>query len=952
MNNKKLHIILIFLLIWSFSFAQKYKNYSTKDGLPSNHVYTIVQDAKGFIWFLTDKGMARYDGNQLKTFTTKEGLPNNDVWDAFPTPDGKVWYMSKSTKLGYVINDTILSFSNKNKDEIITPIHTSQVQDAIYPAQSNTSFALKENVWVSETNTMSTNLEKETWLKLWHKDIEHLGFNEMKQELCLLDHNQNKIATIPASNVYGPKGVRGQLNDSLYYWTTDKNYSILNFFTKKLKQVNLQEAIGIAEVPNLRINVVNNELQVTGNGFVAVLDKHFEIKNPFFFPKHIQAHFGFLDKLNTLWLATFNKGVYKLPYVKRGVDYKLQNDKIQSFDVVNGDLVAGVFQKGFYKYNPKEKSFQHFIDKKDYVFGVSEVKSMQTNFYAFRNELLKETDGKITAIDLSNVFKYELDDNSVGRKLVYFKDKLFGNSSFGVNKFNPIPLKIEKQFSQKGCNDMVVFKNKLLIATTSGLKEIRNDTLMSVFKNNSFNKSILSIHPIDDKHVLLNTDGYGSYITDLNTLMPLPKTSFLTVEDAFLEDNTIWLASNTGVLKFTKNKTNFHFEKRFTISDGLPTNHVKTVYVNNESLIVGTNTGVAILPKNQESIPQLIDLYIEKAKYFEKNITPNNSSFQYEENNVVNFTVSNIDFSENRTDYSYKYKLEPVQNKWITSKTNSFNFNDLKPGDYTFVVSTNTIVKELKFQITPLWWQQFWVKVILSLIIASIIIYGLFFLFKRLAFKKNQKLFEDKRLSELQLKALRSQMNPHFVFNSLSAIQYYINENDFKASETYLVMFSKLIRQFFALSKENDIVLEQEINLLKNYLDVEKLRFREKLNYKINVDKALDITTIKIPTMLLQPIVENAVNHGIFNKIDTGLIVLNFISVADNVFKVEIIDDGVGFVNTQKRKNKNVKSSHVLTDRLHFLNQSGSWKITYVTEEVAPENVDKGNRAIFIIKKR
>jgi len=86
----------------------------------------------------------------------------------------------------------------------------------------------------------------------------------------------------------------------------------------------------------------------------------------------------------------------------------------------------------------------------------------------------------------------------------------------------------------------------------------------------------------------------------------------------------IWLASNTGVLKFTKNKTNFHFEKRFTISDGLPTNHVKTVYVNNESLIVGTNTGVAILPKNQESIPQLIDLYIEKAKYFEKNITPNN----------------------------------------------------------------------------------------------------------------------------------------------------------------------------------------------------------------------------------------------------------------------------------------------------------------------------------------
>ena len=103
--------------------------------------------------------------------------------------------------------------------------------------------------------------------------------------------------------------------------------------------------------------------------------------------------------------------------------------------------------------------------------------------------------------------------------------------------------------------------------------------------------------------------------------------------------------------------------------------------------------------------------------------------------------------------------------------------------------------------------------------------------------------------------------------------------------------------------------------------------------------------------MLLQPIVENAVNHGIFNKVDTGLIVLNFIYMDTAVFKVEVIDDGVGFVNTQKRKNKNVKSSHVLTDRLHFLKQSGNWKITYVTEEVSPDHDDKGNKAIFIIKK-
>ncbi|GAL82291.1 sensor histidine kinase [Algibacter lectus] len=156
-------------------------------------------------------------------------------------------------------------------------------------------------------------------------------------------------------------------------------------------------------------------------------------------------------------------------------------------------------------------------------------------------------------------------------------------------------------------------------------------------------------------------------------------------------------------------------------------------------------------------------------------------------------------------------------------------------------------------------------------------------------------------MSELQLKALRFQMNPHFVFNSLSAIQYYIGENNFEASETYLVKFSKLIRQFFELSKENEISLATEISVLNNYLEIEKLRFKEKLNFTINIDEKLDKESITIPTMLLQPILENAVNHGgVFNKMDNGLITLNFVNISPLAFKVEIIDDGVGFVNTKK----------------------------------------------------
>jgi LytS/YehU family sensor histidine kinase len=192
-------------------------------------------------------------------------------------------------------------------------------------------------------------------------------------------------------------------------------------------------------------------------------------------------------------------------------------------------------------------------------------------------------------------------------------------------------------------------------------------------------------------------------------------------------------------------------------------------------------------------------------------------------------------------------------------------------------------------------------------------------------------------------------MNPHFVFNSLAAIQYYINNNEIKASETYLVKFSKLIRQFFELSKETEINLAQEIKLIKNYLDIEKLRFKEKFEYQIHIDELLNTTTHKIPTMLLQPIVENAVNHGIFNKIDNGIITINFTFIDEKNYQIEIIDDGVGFVNTQNKSNQKIKSSNVLDDRLKFLNQSGNWKIVYSVAELHPTLTDKGNKSTFRI---
>jgi LytS/YehU family sensor histidine kinase len=153
------------------------------------------------------------------------------------------------------------------------------------------------------------------------------------------------------------------------------------------------------------------------------------------------------------------------------------------------------------------------------------------------------------------------------------------------------------------------------------------------------------------------------------------------------------------------------------------------------------------------------------------------------------------------------------------------------------------------------------------------------------------------------------------------------------------------------MSHDEEIAINDEIALLKNYLEIEKLRFREKLNFSFSIDDKIDGAHTNIPTMLLQPVVENAVNHGIFNKEDNGNLTISFKKVNANELDVEIMDDGVGFAKTKKEHNGKINSSLILKDRLFYLNRSQNWKIDYSTTEVYPDRSDKGNISRFTIKK-
>ena len=248
--------------------------------------------------------------------------------------------------------------------------------------------------------------------------------------------------------------------------------------------------------------------------------------------------------------------------------------------------------------------------------------------------------------------------------------------------------------------------------------------------------------------------------------------------------------------------------------------------------------------------------------------------------------------------------------------------------------------------------------------IALLIIIAVVFLFITFNNRKNKliqeqlatKLDNQKRQHDLELNALRAQMNPHFVHNSLNAIQYYIQLNEVEKSEDYLAKFSKLMRLFFEYSRKQSISLENELKLLNNYLEIEKLRFEDGLEYTVEVDRKLDTADLLLPPMILQPILENAVNHGIFHKKGKGTLKLKFTYINDNSFKVEVIDNGIG-VNKARELSKNKKQTHtehssfVLEERLALLKESNNWDIDFsILDRSESEDNQTGTRVTLVFK--
>ena len=255
----------------------------------------------------------------------------------------------------------------------------------------------------------------------------------------------------------------------------------------------------------------------------------------------------------------------------------------------------------------------------------------------------------------------------------------------------------------------------------------------------------------------------------------------------------------------------------------------------------------------------------------------------------------------------YSWKLEGYNDDWSEASTMMYDervstgevFDFLKPGKYTFIMRVRKqgedwikpetrLFIDVKQALWKLWW--FWVSLIGALGLLVYMVSNL----KVRAVRKQERLkaVHGKELLEMEARALRAQMNPHFIFNCMNSIKALIQTDDKQKATDYLTTFSKLIRTLFQNSDKRQISLFDEVETCRLYTQLEAMRLEGKLNYNFNIDPNIDLKSVMVPALIIQPFIENAIWHGIVPK-DEGTINVN-IKQKDDAIVCEVDDDGIG----------------------------------------------------------
>lgn len=869
-----------------------YLNFSVKNGLAGDVVYALTQDNDGFIWIGTETGLSRFDGTAFKNFTLKDGLSSNDITMVFQDKTGRIWISPFTKDISYFENGIIhntqntpwlrkVPLSSEEKglaedangnfiiltEEIIALIsRNGHVQQFPLPYQGKGFFTPVIVQGYLPTSIIKPSAQKKiTAYNATHRLISELtagkdvsvAFDKAKDSLHIFYGDTGYAVVQPMESIIGAR----PYNDSSFLINTSNGSYIYNLFRR-----------------------VFTDTLLTG----------------------IAVNVSIVDKEAGVWLGTNGGGLFYFPSLR-------STSILQT--VPNEALRAYYF----------------------YGNGHPLIVSTATHRY-WRVNFDKQTlDGELLERNFNKQLLQQLPGNAIRKPEANFLNS-FRNKNTG--------------FHSTAIKAMMSAGDTLILASFSGLEKTNLVTGQNEFKN--FHQRLTAVYHCNQTDYIGTLNGfYAIPETDTNTNLGLrhPLAPGLIHSIAYsTANNLLWVAtSNDGIYCLQNNKVLRQIReadglssnvckciftdgrklfvgtmhglnvidpaKHFAITtfhttDGLVSDNINCIYAKGDTVCAGTTEGISFLDVSEKAKPVFCRIRLTEIKVSGRNIPLNETALTLApDHNNISFSYSGLSF-RSLGKIKYTYRLKGLYDQWQTTDETNLKYPALPYGHYTLeIFATNrfnvrSALCSFSFAVQPYWWEYWWIRLLAALILAAII----FFIFRRrvkkIRTREKEKIALKEKIIELEQLAMRAQMNPHFIFNSLNSLYQYVITQDLEGASKFMSEFSRLIRILFETTALTEIAFDKEIEFLTTYLELERIKLNNSFKYSIEIPTTLVIEDIVIPSFIIQPFIENAIRHGIQNRNDQNGRITISITTEGDMLKILIDDNGVGRKYTEDQKNK------------------------------------------------
>lgn len=1000
MFYKNLQIIKLYLFLLYFSgnlFAQNYisKQITTSDGLPDNNICAILKDKSNNLWIGTNNGLALLKNKKVTIYKKKDGLAHNSCWAIAEDDKGQIWIGTFGGGISLFSKGKFKNFTTKNGLPSNKIRKFLLHKNYLYVGTSNGfcsiniyNFKIKNyviddlstrlgNIAARDFEVLNISLVKNTIIFNTHS---HGIYQLINDKVIVLNKSLYTTFSSICQNEYVIVSKNGQVEEEKSLYITKQK----DFLAGKSNLYPLKSPNTIFW--NL-VKTKNNIIYGGADGVEYDTGGLYEIGKQI---KNVTTDFGiknkkiwslYYDKFeNQIYVGTLGDGLYIVDLDKRiyihssihTVDFKRNNffelviltpDHIQiktksnEFNFSKSELYERVLNSikilpEFWKKNCDANISK--LGKKGFQFKsiklVSNEIELNTNFGLLK---LKFEPNKIKdELLFHSVNNY----NFISEKEIFFYYPYLGivyiQNTKKQNDFKTFDAIRKKSFPKNVIEIIKTSKNIIFITSDDGiyylnLSEYKKFNYKSIFRNFEWKTTSL----FSNNQVLLGSIDGDIY--SLNDKSQFTLTKIIKKQE--LKGNTIYkiLSYQNHVLVLTNeglNIINLKSKRKYFIDNemGLNYQNVYAASIFENQLLLATDKGGYELS---------LDKFINKVEVKEfpliiKSVIINDTISNYEsklnhKENKIQFKLGNS-FHLYPKKLVYQYYLKGLENSNWSHWTNSdeINFNYLPAGKFELWLKYNDLsdgtsgIKMLKkFEIQPPFWET-WYFILISLVL--IVIFIVLYVNRKVKIVRARELEKsnyEKRIIETKMEALQSQMNPHFVFNSLNVIQNFVIKNDLENSLNYINNFSKLMRTTLENSSEFKIAISDEIKFLKLYVHVQNTRFNNQVKFTTVISPKLDKYKKLIPPMLIQPLLENCFEHAFNESIFSPTIVLEIKKESDKMV-VSVTDNGIGFKEKSQIKAQS-KALKLVEERIKLLDKDN---------QIVKEKLSNGSCVSFSIE--